>query len=306
MPNLRRVIFATIYLTCSVAVADLTEGGKYADITDLKHPLAKSLVAVNQLGMEQSHHGNGFFWGPNGCFVVTNFHVAFAKAKIDRKMDWIYPTRREFVQNAKRHRLNIRADLDPDTGEFRRNLEGRVIRYANYDRTTTNNSAGDDIAILKLYEPGTETPACVGQAFVPQLSLDHTVIADGFLPNLNVIHLFKTGANSARVFVNTTPCQSAPYLVPGGTAATCDLRDGASGSILFQTIDTRSVIVVGLSANHSTLSSAMSAANVGAINRNLKVALEDEGISPQIINAFFEWSANWRLERTPAPTKGAQ
>ena len=288
MLNFVTIILAVATLVSSVSQADLTEGGKFTDITKASHPLAKSLVAVNQIGNEGSHHGNGFFWGPNGCYVVTNFHVAFAKTIVKGEPQWLYPSRREFVQNAKKHRVNIRADLDPQTGKFRRNLEGRVIRYGNYDRTTIQNSAGDDIAILKLYEPGSETPACLGQEFVPQLSRDHSTIADGLLTDLNVIHLFKTGADTARVFVNSTPCQTAPFLVPGGTTAGCELRGGMSGSILFQSVGGSSLPVIGLTANQSMTQRTMAAANVGALNRNLKVALEDEGVSPQIINAFFD------------------
>ena len=283
-------LFAALASLPWSAHADLTEGGLYRDITELNHPLAKSLVAIRQIGSSLVHLGNGFFWGPGGCYVVTNFHVAYADGIFPTgDPNWVLQGGRNFVVNARKHRVEVRADLDSSTGRFRRLLEGRVIRYGAFYRTPgAVNEAGNDVAVLKLYEPGSNTAACLGEEFLPKRARAHALFRDGIISDLNVIHLFATGRDTARVFVNTHSCKSAPVLTGGGTTATCELRGGASGSILFRSGGTDDDVVVGLVAAMSQDRRLISAANIGALNRNLRLGLESEGLATDALADFFK------------------
>jgi len=46
---------------------------------DPKGEFAKLVGQVTQLPGQGSTVGNGFIVGPSGCFLITNFHVAFGK-----------------------------------------------------------------------------------------------------------------------------------------------------------------------------------------------------------------------------------
>lgn len=288
--------FVTITLAAAVALvsteaqADMTQGGIYRDITALNHPMARSLVAVNQMDNTKSHFGNGVVYGPGGCFVVTNFHVAFAKSKnADGSMNWVHPSRGEFLRNAIGHTLDIRADLDPSTGVFRRNLVGKVIGHGNFNRVHGRGELGRDLAILQLFDAKTNQPACLGED-LRATTQEYNALRDGLLKDVNTIHVFKTGENTARVYANSQPCQTIASLAAGGVQADCRLRDGASGSLLLVQ-NGNGTPMIGLAANEATVNGsfyAMGAVAVDQINRVMRKALEEQqALAPHVIADFF-------------------
>jgi hypothetical protein len=87
--------------------------------------------------------------------------------------------------------------------------------------------------ILKLYDPKTGKPVCF-----PELAVEHVesyaMLVHGTVENMGSIHLFKTGENSASVFLSSKPCKSLPVLHSGSLVSDCPSRGGSSGSILFE------------------------------------------------------------------------
>jgi hypothetical protein len=93
--------------------------------------------------------GNGFVFGKDGCHVMTNFHVAFAKTK-DSEGKIV------FVDNIDvGHPVLVMANIQSN-GKMTK-LKGKVVEYGNYNSRRLRGRS-EDIAIIKL-------DTCLGPEF---------------------------------------------------------------------------------------------------------------------------------------------
>jgi hypothetical protein len=180
-------------------------------------------------------------------------------------MNWVHPSRGEFLRNAVGHLLDIRADLDSASGIFRRHFAGRVVDYGNYNRVHGRGELGRDLAILQLLNPQTRQPECLGDAYRAPI-MEYRALENGLMDRINIIHLFKVSENRARVFVNAQSCRTIASLAAGGVQANCRLRDGASGSVLFAETSSGPSVMIGLAANETSRRGEFYAAGAVAID----------------------------------------
>ena len=104
--------------------------------------------------------GNAWFYGSDGCFVITNFHVAFGQTK---KSVRIEPTgkvinRVVLVDNPRSgHEVRFGYDFNAATGDFVRAAIGTVVAFGIYEEGSIAGMR-EDVAVLRLEKCG--MPRC--------------------------------------------------------------------------------------------------------------------------------------------------
>lgn len=111
---------------------------------DPSGPFAKLVGQITQAGPSDGAFANGFIVGAEGCHILTNFHVAFGKAK-DPKTGEVEMVDRVDVG----HLVHFAFDLDSKTGKFKRTMRAKVVDFGNYEAGTSRGFLGD-LALLRL------------------------------------------------------------------------------------------------------------------------------------------------------------
>ena len=182
---------------------------------------AKLTGQITQIGATGAEYGNGFIVGAEGCFVLTNFHVAFGKS-IDRATGEI-----EMVDNvAVGHSVNFALDAEARTGKHKTTMKATVVEFGNYESGTSRGFLGD-IALLRLEN-------CLGKEYA-QLPIDRPA-AGKTLPTgkLMTVSSSRAGSGKNEVLVeqgcrarNATP-------VVGMMLSDCEIVGGMSGSMILE------------------------------------------------------------------------
>jgi hypothetical protein len=230
-----KMALLTSAMFSSVSFAQVVSKGRMPISAD-SHPLGKIVVLINQVGGEKVSYGNGFIIGKDGCHVVTNFHVAFAKDKTPKG-------KLVLVDNVDvGHEVMVQADLNSRTGQFsKRNLKARVVEFGDF-RENSEVGMREDMAVLKL-----ET--CLGKEFG---------IAK-FEPSEQGVHVPKNGRISTLSISKDETLKNEMFLeedcvaasgspVAGVFGMNCKLISGMSGSMVFNKDLDGGYTIVGMSS----------------------------------------------------------
>lgn len=217
-------IFAILYIFSIAEVALAKSTPKFLDSS---HPLAKAVALVSQNA--NSPAGNGIVVGSGGCYVLTNFHVAFGKSK-DPKTGRI-----EFVDEIRvGHKVLVNLDFDSKAGRFKTAMRGEVVEFGNFEQDTRRGKT-EDYALLKL-----ET--CVGPGY-GLTAFEHDAEGKRY-PEGKISTVAFRELNGKLGIVIQEECPSfegaagnpaAQAPITGTIATMCDLPPGTSGSMLLAT-----------------------------------------------------------------------
>lgn len=187
---------------------------------DPKGEFAKLVGQVTQVEGMGTTVGNGFVVGPDGCFLITNVHVAYGKS-VDEK------TRRVIlVDNVEvGHVVNFAFDLNVETGRFTKRVKATVIDFGNYNETRTGQI--NDIAVLRL-------DTCFGEKY-SMLEFDrppeHKLFPTGRLMTVAAT----TNLIGKDQIVSQIGCRAMQATNTAGMIFTdCDNPHGASGSMMLE------------------------------------------------------------------------
>ncbi|MDX9730532.1 MAG: trypsin-like peptidase domain-containing protein [Bdellovibrionales bacterium] len=121
-------------------------------VADPKGKYAKLAGQITQLDShlpgKRAWSGNAFVIGSEGCFLMTNFHVAFDTGEND-PVSGMGIVRGDYDVG---HKVNFNFDLNARTGKFDRQVKATVVEFGNH------GDANGDIAILRLDE-------CLGKEY---------------------------------------------------------------------------------------------------------------------------------------------
>lgn len=190
---------------------------------DPKSQFAKLVGEITQLdGEKVNMSGNAFVVGSEGCFVLTNFHVAFGKGRDKETL------RIELVENIEvGHTVNFAYDFDAESGKFQRKAKAEVVDFGNYEEGTSRGYIGD-IAILRLEK-------CLGKGYA-HLEFDRPPttkrIATGRLMTVSTTQNHKNGRMEMLVEEGCRSLIDTP--VTGLMLSTCEIRGGMSGSMILE------------------------------------------------------------------------
>jgi hypothetical protein len=124
-------------------------GRKVADPKGKYAKLAGQITQLdNHLPGKRAWSGNAFVIGSEGCFLMTNFHVAFDTGEND-PVSGMGIVRGDYDVG---HKVNFNFDLNARTGKFDRQVKATVVEFGNH------GDANGDIAILRLDE-------CLGKEY---------------------------------------------------------------------------------------------------------------------------------------------
>lgn len=198
----------------------------------LEHPLRKILVQVGQVDGNPFAVGNGFIVDREGCYVLTNFHVAFGKGKT-------LSGETELVEEiAVGHAVTVNADLNPETGLFNRTLRGRVADFGNYK----NNRHGwrNDLAMVRL-------DSCLGKGYGELTRLEVPEGGEqGPQTLIATLSLQKVAETRSALFLQERCLAGSDPSVAGLFFQTCEAVPGMSGSPIFRENGDRSYTIVGV------------------------------------------------------------
>lgn len=179
--------------------------------------LSRLIGIVAQVDNE-SVWGNGFIVGAQGCHILTNFHVAFAKGR-DEEGEV------ELIDNpAAGHQVVFYFDLDSTSKSFKRKVRATVVDYGNYEAHSTRGAVGD-MALLRIEN-------CQKKEFVgPELSRSPKSLndADNNLSSIGVL-IRTTGDTDLLVEEKCHPYGRSP--VTGLIFSLCHSEPGMSGAML--------------------------------------------------------------------------
>lgn len=225
-------IFAA--LICA-SVSSYSGEGARKRISPSAHPMSKAVVQVSQVGVGASTFevGNGIVVGENGCHVLTNFHVAFGKAK---RLDGgtVLVDRLEAG-----HMVDVGVDLNERTGSFERTIKARVVEFLNYHPTELRRRKNDQV-LLRLDN-------CLGRAYgiarieIPGVGVH---VPQTFLYTLSIS---KIDAKTSGLFLESECFAAADTPVAGLFFQTCESLPGMSGSPIFRQDSDGGYTVVGMS-----------------------------------------------------------
>lgn len=182
---------------------------------------AKLTGQIAQAGPSDGEFANGFIIGTEGCHILTNFHVAFGKAK-DSNTGVV-----EMVDDVKvGHRVNFAFDLDATSGKFKRTVIARVVEFGNYEAGTSRGFLGD-IALLRL-------EMCLGEEY-GHLEIDrpgsNKILPTGKLMTVSSSRNL-SGKNEILAEEGCRP-DNATTIV-GMMLASCEIVGGMSGSMILE------------------------------------------------------------------------
>ncbi len=188
---------------------------------DPQGAFAKLTGQITQVIPLDEGYGNGFVIGPNGCHVLTNFHVAFGTSA-DPKMGKTIMVDKVDVG----HTVNFAFDLDSKSGRFNRTIKAKVVEFGNYEIGTSRGFLGD-IALLRL-------DTCLGQEH-GQLEIDRPA-ADKRLPTGNLMTVSSSRSQSGKneVLVEEGCRSRTATSVTGLMVSNCESVPGMSGSMILE------------------------------------------------------------------------
>ena len=227
---------------------------------------AKLTGQITQSGPSDGAFANGFIIGAEGCHILTNFHVAFGKAK-DPKTGEIEMVDRVEVG----HLVNFAFDLDSRTGKFKRTMKAKVVDFGNYEAGTSRGFLGD-LALLRL-------ESCLGREY-GYLEVDRP--AEGkFLPmgKLKTVSSSRNSRGENEVLVEEGCLADNATTVVGMMLASCEIVGGMSGSMILEEGADKRWRLVGVATSAGAIENGKQvtkAIYVNAINKFLNAALGSE------------------------------
>lgn len=193
---------------------------------DPKSRLNKIVAEVSQIN-EGNLVGSAWFYGENGCYAVTNYHVAFGQTKRTYK----HPRTGKEVQKivlvnnpGPGHKVNLSFDLNPKLKEYTRTVVATVVAFGNFEQGTIDGVA-EDLALLRL------TP-CVGPDYAG-LEVDRSEVNQKTPPGrLTTVSSMRTP--ESKIVIATQEVCWALAETPGAglVGHNCESFDGMSGSML--------------------------------------------------------------------------
>jgi hypothetical protein len=193
---------------------------------DPSHPVFKMVGEVSQI-RDGNLVGNAWFHGKDGCFAVTNYHVAYGKgkSKLTNKVTGEKVERIDLVENqAVGHKVKFDFDFDSASSSYRRTSIATVVALGNYDDQSMSG-AREDIVILRL-----ET--CAGPSHAG-LETDRTAENERN-PQGRMLIVSSSRSPEGRKFIGIFKGCRATIQTPGAglVGTSCPTRDGMSGSML--------------------------------------------------------------------------
>lgn len=235
-----------VAINCALMV--LASTPSIADVSarkpaDPKNQFTKLVGHITQLNSADPRiYGNAFVVGNDGCFVLTNAHVAFGTGKRDFETGEV-----ELIENIDvGHAVNFSFDLDSKAGKFQKKIKAKVVEFGNYESGTSRGIIGD-IAILRL-------ESCLSKSYAG-LEIDRPA-ATKRIPIGNLMTVSATrDEQSGRIEVLVEQgCKSLPDTPATGLVlSTCENPPGTSGSMLLEEGQDGKWRLVGLNTNQVTM-----------------------------------------------------
>ena len=234
---------------------------------DSKNQFTKLVGHITQLDGEKSTmYGNAFVVGSEGCFVLTNVHVAFGKSVSPESGI-------ELVENVEvGHTVNFAFDHDAKSGKFQQKMKAKVVEFGNYEEGTARGMIGD-IAILRLEK-------CLGKGY-STVEFDRPPaskkFATGRLMTVSATQNGKDGRTEMLVEEGCRPLSDTP--ATGMMLSTCELQGGMSGSMLLEEGQDGKWRLAGLNTKQFPLKGGVKAAGsiyASAINQFVEPILGGE------------------------------
>lgn len=236
---LKLLILATglVLMASSPALAQST-GRKVADPNGRFAKITGELTQIK----DPQGAGNAFVIGAQGCYIASNFHVAFAKSKdpVTGKV--------EILENADvGHTVNFAFDLDAKTGKFKKTVKATVVEFDNYEPETTTGFV-DDLVILRLEN-------CLGKEYAgPELDRPE---AKKFVPagRLMTVSTSRKGNDLSRneILVEEGCRSESVTVIAGAFFLNCHFEPGMSGSMVLEQGADQQWRLVGISTGIRTL-----------------------------------------------------
>ena len=208
--SFRVLVLMASMLNCGVAEAQTRK------FIDPRSEYGKLVGVVTQLdgtgGM-----GNGFVFGPNGCYVISNVHVAFGASR--------NPDGTTVLMDVSTgHVLRFIYDFDSKGKAFKQEQKATVLDYGNYDPSTPRGRT-QDVAVLKLER-------CLGPAY-DLLKIDENAESKRFPEGqLLSVSYSKLNGEFGVVAENCSAAQSTP--ITGLIITSCFSEAGMSGSMILE------------------------------------------------------------------------
>ena len=218
-------------LSACISVASAADSARH-QILPSEHPIGHLVVQIAPVGVTHIA-ANGIVIGKNGCYVLTNFHVAFGKDKDRGGTVVLVPDIRVG------HEVEVKVDLGA-TGTFSRILLAKVIEFGNY-RQRDRRSLKHDLALLKL-------PVCLGPSYgILQFEMPDSEenIPVGELSTLSL----KAISERESVLNYERGCKSgADTNIAGIFYQSCETEGGMSGSPVLRRKSDGTYTIVGLAS----------------------------------------------------------
>lgn len=188
--------------------------------------------------------GNSWFYGKDGCYVVTNFHVAFGKSKktIKHKVTGAEIERLVLVDNpGLGHKVKLNFDFNPKTQSFSRTAVATVAAFGIFEEDTILGIR-EDIALLRL-------DTCAGSEYAG-LDIDRSV-ENQKNPQGNITMISSMRSPDGKTFIGRLNGCRATAETPGaGVVATnCATSPGMSGAMMLSEDKNGELRIVGLHAH---------------------------------------------------------
>jgi len=245
--------------------------GAWCDTVFAQQSVVKRLNAsdslyklVGQVSVEAypSEYGQGSFVGVDGCYVLTNFHVAFMDG-VDGK------GAAKTVDEPSVGRDVVFSYNPSDIGRFQNVVRGKIVAFGNFMRGAPRGRLGD-LALIRLNE-------C--QDGIHPLRFEPTALAQGIpkgkLSTLNVVR----GPSGKNLVAMEVGCEALPSTaVVGIIVSTCMAEPGTSGNLLLQQDSDGGYLVVGIGSGQGQRKTGELAA-IGILSSAVAKFLTESGIA---------------------------
>ena len=220
--SLRAAVF-TLALAAMFTGEASAQSGKAMDPGSRLNKIVGAISQIKDGGLI----GNAWFYGKDGCFVVTNYHVAFGKAKRSVK----HPLTGKDVEKlvlvdnpGVGHPVTLNFDLNPKTNEFTRRVSAAVAAFGNYEEGTVDGIA-EDIVLLRLNQ-------CAGSDYAG-IEVDRTE-ANQRNPAGHLLMVSSTRTADGKTIVASQSGCKATEETPGAglIGHSCETSEGTSGSMM--------------------------------------------------------------------------
>ncbi len=241
--NLSKSTAAIFAILSIFSIAEVAFAKSTRKFLDSSNPLVKAVAVVGQL--KGNAGGNGVVVGAGGCYVLTNYHVAFGKTKDEEG-------RIELVDFTPDHQVSVFLDFDSKAGRFKKEMKAKVVESGNYE-PDTRAGVTEDYALLRL-----ET--CLGPGYgISTFEQDAEAkrVPQGKLSTVSLTTLDgKLGVvveEECPVFDGLEGRPSAIAPRTGSIGTNCFLQSGMSGSMVLATDDSGVTRLVGINQGKDQL-----------------------------------------------------